>query len=368
MSRIFPKPVLAIALAAAFQLAGAEDSTWVSLLKDGIPNNWTGFFQKLGVGGANETWKMTPEGWLHVDIKVDYNTSGFGHLFYTKRKLSYYMVRAEYKFPANTYGPNWAQGWNRENNGLMLHSQDPATMNGKDFPTSIEVQLLGKNNEQNGGMKSQGFKYATTANMCSPSTFVAYNGNADYKEHCTAATYPAAWKNTEIPWDAAESWSDVTVRVLADSLIQHFIHGIKVMEYTKIRLDNGTPLKEGYLSIQAEGTSTLFRKIEVLDLVGCMDSTKPAYRTYFVKNDPLACNTTGAIPRTQGEAGPALAREGSLLAVQGSGVSIAEVRRADGSQVGIKPGARSFAPDRAGVYLVTIRSAAGISVRKAAWY
>ena len=34
------------------------------------------------------------------------------------------------------------------------------------------------------------------------------------------------------------------------------------------------------------------RVSEVLDLVGCMDKGKPAYRSYFVKNDPAACNTT----------------------------------------------------------------------------
>jgi hypothetical protein len=43
---------------------------------------------------------------------------------------------------------------------------------------------------------------------------------------CHHANYPAAWKNREIPWEDKEGWSDATVRVLADSLFQHFIHGI----------------------------------------------------------------------------------------------------------------------------------------------
>lgn len=177
-----------------------EDSAWVSLIGKDL-SDWTGYFQKLGIGGANNTWKITPEGWLSVDIQVDYAQSGFGHLFYTKRKFSHYLVRAEYRFPSNSYGPGWGMGWNRENNGLMLHSQDPKTMNVKDFPDCIEVQLLGKNNEQNGHLKSQGFKYASTANMCSPGTFIAYNGNANFTTHCTPSTYPAAWKNADIPWE-----------------------------------------------------------------------------------------------------------------------------------------------------------------------
>ncbi|HLP43079.1 MAG TPA: DUF1080 domain-containing protein [Fibrobacteria bacterium] len=281
---------------AAFSARGvrAEDTAWVSLVKGQHLTGWTPYFQKLGLKNQDSTFKITPQGTLLVDINLDYNTSGFGHLFYTARKFSYYLVRAVYRFPSTGYGPNWKMNWNHQNNGLMIHSQDPATMKGKDFPNSIEVQLLGKLNEQNGELKSQGFKYATTANMCSPGSFVAFKDNNNYTEHCTAAQYPAAWKNTEIPWEDPAGWSDVTVRTLGDSLMQHYIHGVKVFEYSKLRLDNGQPLKDGYLSIQAEGTSTEFKSIEVLDLVGCMDSSKPAYRTYFVKHDPAACNNVSA--------------------------------------------------------------------------
>lgn len=362
--------MIVMSLAAAFcaTTARAEDSAWVNLLANGL-TDWKSYFQKTSATAAN-TWKMTPEGWLHVDIQVNFSESGFGHLFYTKRKLSYYLVRAEYRFPANTFGPGWGQGWNRENNGLMLHSQDPATMNGKDFPTSIEVQLLGKNNEQNGELKSQGFKYATTANMCSPGTFVAYNGNQNYTTHCTAATYPAAWKNTEIPWDAAGGWSDVTVRVLADSLIQHFIHGVKVMEYTKVRLEGGqTPLKEGYLSIQAEGTSTQFRKIEVLDLVGCMDPSKTAYRTYFVKNDPAACNVTGAAAPGRGALGGVRFRvDGSGLAAEGlpAGSARLEILAPDGRVLASGDGREPLAlpGDLSGVFLARVRAPSGAYTAK----
>jgi hypothetical protein len=254
----------------------------------------------------------------------------------------------------------------------MLHSQDPATMGGKDFPNSIEVQLLGKNNEQNGELKSQGFKYATTANMCSPGTFVAYNGNQNYTTHCTAATYPAAWKNTEIPWDAAGGWSDVTVRVLADSLVQHFIHGQKVMEYSKLRLDGGTALKDGYLSVQAEGTSTLFRKIEILELVGCMDQTKPAYRSYFVKNDVAACNATGvAAPGGGTLEGVRFRVRGNSLAAEGlpagtAGSARLEILSPDGRVLAAGNGDRSLAlpRDLAGVFLARVRAPSGAFTAK----
>lgn len=364
MKRPFAMGAGALCALLGISHAQTEDSAWVNLLADGL-TGWTGYFQKLGVGGAPETWKITPEGWLHVDIQVNYNTSGYGHLFWTKRTLSYYLVRAEYRFPANTYGPNWAQGWNRENNGLMLHSQAPNTMNGKDFPTSIEVQLLGKNNEQNGHLKSQGFKYATSANLCTPSTFVAYNGNADYKEHCTAATYPNAWKNTDIPFEDPAGWSDVTVRVLADSLVQHFIHGTKVLEYTRIRLDNGTPLKEGYLSVQAEGTSTQFRKLEILDLVGCMDRNSPAYRSYFVKHNAAACVGT-AIGGNARETAATLAVKlrGNALVLDGlpAGSSRVEFLSTDGKVLATVAGAASVDLPKGlpAFFLARILTSAGI--------
>lgn len=354
-------------LAASIPLAasGAEDSAWVSLLNGKNLEGWTPYFQKYGLNNQDSTFKVTAEGYLHVDIKLDYNQSGFGHLFYTRRKLSYYMVRCEYRFPANTYGPNWAMGWNRENNGLMIHSQEPSTMNGKDFPTSIEVQLLGRNNEQNGGEKAKGFKYATSANMCSPGTLVAFKGNNNYDPHCTAAQYPDAWKNTEIPWEDPAGWSDVTVRVLADSLVQHFIHGVKVFEYSRIRQDNGTPLKEGYLSVQAEGTSTLFRNLEILDLAGCMDKANPAYRSYFVKNDPAACATVSAGPhgrvRGLGQDYRAVLRGGGI-ALEGPGEFTARAHALDGRILAERrgPGLLALPPGTAGMVLVRITGPSGV--------
>ncbi len=284
---------LALAVLAESAVAQAEDTAWVKMFNGKDLEGWTHFWQKKGISNPNNMFRVTNDGLFEVNITENFADVGYGHSFYTKEKLSYYIVRAEYRFPDNKYGPGWGQGWNMENNGLMLHSQAPETMNDKEFPESIEVQLLGKNNEQNGHLKDQGFKYATTANLCTPDTYVAYNGNDKYTAHCTAAQYPNAWKNTEIPFDLPDGWTDVTVRVLADSLVQHFIHGQKVFEYTKLRKDNGQPLKEGFLSIQAEGTNTQFRKLDYVSLIGCMTQGNSKYKSYFVKHDPGACATTG---------------------------------------------------------------------------
>jgi hypothetical protein len=51
----------------------------------------------------------------------------------------------------------------------------------------------------------------------------------------------------------------------------------------------GTTLKEGYIALQAESHPIDFRKIELLNLCGCMDPKAKNYRSYFVKEDNQSC-------------------------------------------------------------------------------
>jgi hypothetical protein len=92
------------------------------------------------------------------------------------------------------------------------------------------------------------------------------------------------------------------VIVHGDELIQHVVEEQVVMEYSKpqmgggaasptdpaIKVD-GTPMTSGFISIQAETAETDFKKIELLNLVGCMDPKASNYKAYFVKADPRAC-------------------------------------------------------------------------------
>lgn len=287
-----------LGLAAALLLGAvgvqAEDSAWVSIIpKTAALEDWTVRFTGKPVGQNTDTvFRLSPEGYLWVNLHTSYSRTGFGHLYYTKRKLSYYMVRAEYHFTAEKSASGFAT-WTNQNNGLMIHSPEPAAVTG-DWPNSIEVQLLGpKNTNESGVVPSSTWPVGKTANMCiaGDAFYVNYNGNNNYTPHCTPANYPDAWKGTRIPWEG--DWADVTVRALADSLVQHYIRGQKVFEISKIRLkSSGAPVKEGYLAIQAEGTPTLFRKLEILDLEGCMDKSKSAFRSYFVKSKAGACEAT----------------------------------------------------------------------------
>lgn len=362
--------LMALATLAAFHSVRAEDSAWVSMLNGKNLDGWTSYFSgpklRNKLVNPDSTFKITPEGWLFADIHLNYDSTRVGHLFYTKRKFSYYMVRGVYRYTTKVLGPGWTGADNIQNNGFMIHCAAPAEQT-QDFPPSVEVQLVGTANTFfNRDLVSQGWKYGTSMNLCANGITANLDGR-DVSSNCHHANYPAAWKNTETPWEDKDGWSDATVRVLSDSLFQHYIHGAKVHEYTRVRR-GGQPLKEGYVAVQAEGSSTQFKTLEYLDLVGCMDQSKPAYRSYFVKNDAQACNSTGIASAFPAHDGVLLAREGRMLVARGLGVSIAEVRRLDGSRVALSAGALAFSPDRPGIYLVSLRTSEGIRVQKAGWY
>jgi hypothetical protein len=51
----------------------------------------------------------------------------------------------------------------------------------------------------------------------------------------------------------------------------------------------GKPITGGSISLQAETAEIDFRKVEILNLEGCMDPKSKSYRPYFIKHDPAAC-------------------------------------------------------------------------------
>jgi hypothetical protein len=200
----------------------------------------------------------------------------FGHLFYNQ-KYSYYKLRVTYRFVGEQVegGPGWAF----RNNGLMLHSQSANSMlKDQNFPISIEAQLLGGSGEGE----------RTTANLCTPGTNVVMDGKL-VTQHCinsTSKTYHG------------DVWVDAEFVVLGEEQVIHIVEEDTVLVYEKPQIGGGSVdnfaqelkvdgklLNEGYIAIQAESHPTEFRKIEVLELVGCMDPKAKNYRSYFVKGD-----------------------------------------------------------------------------------
>ena len=261
---------------------GIVADDWIQLFNGKDLTDWTIKFAKHDVGeNFNDTFRVE-DGLLKVRYdKWPAFNGEFGHIFY-RQAFAYYLLAAEYRFVGQqvTGGPSWAI----RNNGLMLHSPDPKTMmKDQDFPISIEVQLLG------------GFgdgKPRTTVNLCTPGSNVVLNGKL-HTAHCT--------NSTSKTYDG-DQWVRVEVEVRGDESIRHMIDGVTVLEYTKpqmgggavapvdpaVKID-GTPLTGGYISIQAETAPADFRKIEVLNLEGCMDPKASNFKSYFVKSNPQMC-------------------------------------------------------------------------------
>jgi len=279
---------LAVGFAAPAATARQGDSSrkdWLQLFNGRDLSDWSIKFARHDLGeNVNDTFRVE-DGLLKVRYdKWKAFDREFGHIFY-KQPFSYYLLAAEYRFVGEQVtgaGPSLA--WAKRNNGLMLHCPDPKTMlKDQDFPISIEVQLLG-------GL-SDG-KPRSTANVCTPGTNIVMNGQL-HTPHCT--------NSTSKTYDG-DQWVRVEVLVHGDELIRHMIDGQTVLEYTrpqigggsasptdpKVKVD-GTPLTGGYISLQAETAPADFRKVELLNLEGCMDPKARNYKTYVVRSAPNAC-------------------------------------------------------------------------------
>jgi hypothetical protein len=88
--------------------------------------------------------------------------------------------------------------------------------------------------------------------------------------------------------------------VLGSERITHYVEGKPVLTYTKPQLGGeakspefarraGELVGEGYIALQAESHPTQFRKVELLNLVGCTDKKASNYKSYFVKADNSLC-------------------------------------------------------------------------------
>lgn len=260
----------------------ADVEEWISLFNGRDLQGWTPKIAAHEVGvNFGETFRVA-DGMLSVRYDAyDQFDEQFGHLFYDQ-PFSHYRLIVEYRFVGDQQpgAPSWAL----RNSGAMLHSQDPNTMpRDQDFPISVEMQFLG-------GL-SDG-EPRPTGNMCSPGTEIDFEGEMA-ASHCinsTSETYDG------------DQWVRAEAVVLGDSILLHIINGDTVLQYTKPRIGgrvvdgfdpevkrDGTPLREGYISLQSEGHAIDFRRVELLDLEGCMDPESPRYRRHYIASKPAAC-------------------------------------------------------------------------------
>lgn len=230
---------------------------WVTLFNGKDLTGWTPKIRYCDLGENFENTYRVEDGLLKVRYEgAGYSKFGerFGHLFF-KDSFSNYRLRIEYRFVGEQC--NEGPGWATRNSGVMVHGQDPATMEkDQDFPVSIEVQMLGGNGQD----------ARTTSNLCTPGTNVVMNGELKL-QHCinsTSKTYHG------------EQWVTAETEVHNSEIIRHLIDGEVVLEYNEPQLDkrdasaqrlikgDNLLIKGGTISLQSESHPIDFRKVEIM--------------------------------------------------------------------------------------------------------
>ncbi|MEJ7738605.1 MAG: DUF1080 domain-containing protein [Chitinophagaceae bacterium] len=265
---------------------------WVSIFNG---RDLTGWDIKIKDHPLNENYKNT----FRIEdsmIRVSYSdykkfNNKFGHLF-TQAPYSYYKLKLEYRFVGNNVAD--APEHCIENSGIMLHSQSAKSMElHQDFPVSLEFLLLSGNRKD----------AIPTGSVVTLGTFIDYNGKPN-TEHIIKSNSKTYFKN---------EWVSGVAEVYGDSLVRHIINDDTVLIYTQPKIGDGfvagmstwtfahimdstvwlnkanTPLKEGYIALQAESQPIDFRKIELLNLVGCTDQKANNYKDYYIKSDNSQC-------------------------------------------------------------------------------
>lgn len=229
--------LLAVAVCCSF----AEKEKWISLFNGKNLDGW--IVKVVGEEAGKDAGKIftVKDGVLNVSYD-GYDEFGgrFGHIFIDQPFTNYHF-RCEYRFIGEqTKG---GAGWAYANSGAMLSGQDPRTMGLKqDFPNSLEFQFLAQDKS---GKRN-------TGSLCTPGTYVDIDGKT-VKQHVVQSTGVALPMGE---WVKAEA-------IVKDGKFQHLINGKVVMEYTNPKLDDGTPVTFGWISLQAESHPCQFRKIEI---------------------------------------------------------------------------------------------------------
>jgi hypothetical protein len=271
--------LILVLLLTNFSCEKNADPKWIELFNG---KDLTGWRPKITGYALDENFGNTfrvENGVIKVSYdKYDSFNERFGHLFY-ERPFSEYIFSMEYRFIGDQVkgGPDWAL----RNSGVMIHGQDPQTMQkDQDFPISIEVQLLGGDGEHP----------RTTANLCTPGTQIVMEGK-EVTDHCISSHSETFH---------GEQWVKLDILVLGDSTITHYINGVEVMHYEKPAIGGGAVsnydpavkrdgqlLHGGSISLQSESHPVEFRNIRVMDLSRWQHDTKALekIKTEFLVKD-----------------------------------------------------------------------------------
>jgi hypothetical protein len=254
----------------------------VSLFNRRNLDNWIPKIRGYRTGVNHARTFRVVDGLLTVSYdRYDEFEDRFGHLFF-KIPFSHYRLRVEYRFIGEQVAG--APSWARRNSGVMVHAQPPETMTvDQDFPISLEVQFLGGLGDGNA---------RPTGNVCTPGTRILYAGQPD-ATHCITATAPTI---------DGDTWVTAEVLVNGGERVVHSINGLPVIDYGDVTYGGGNvssyrpdakpdgePLATGYIALQSESHPIQFRRVELLNLKGCMDPEATNYQDYYLAPEPREC-------------------------------------------------------------------------------
>lgn len=244
-------------LIAASGFVSAEEAPWTSIFNGKDLTGWTPKIRGCEAGDNFKNTFRVADGVLKVDYSnYEQWDNRYGHLFYEK-KFSHYRLRLEYRFTGEQM--KGGAGWALRNSGIMIHSESPKTMElEQDFPTSLEVQLLGGNGKDE----------RPTGNLCTPGTRVMMDEKLT-TDHCI---------NSKSKTYHGDQWVKIEVEVHGNELIKHIVNGEEVISYSKPQLTSeahsqalskvsgDVMLSDGYFCLQSESHPVEFRKIEIQEL------------------------------------------------------------------------------------------------------
>jgi hypothetical protein len=169
-------------------------------------------------------------------------------------------------------------------------------------------------------------------NLCTPGTafYTTPTGGSVNTTHCIPS-------RQGLPRAATLSWQKVSALVLGDSLHRFFTGsggtdsaltyyrpvywaGSIVNPPTGVPA-NGTRLTGGYITIQGESAPYRFRRIDVLNLEGCMTPGDLNHKSYLIKHDSTACAGATGIRGTS----PQEARQAAPLTFVGNSIRLGGV-------------------------------------------
>lgn len=385
-SAALPRRLALFALHALFgsaAFAGPADSAWIPLFNKADTSLATNWDIKISSRALNVdplgTFRRVISGsdtLLEVSV-ANYTTfnNQFGHIGYKIRPFNYFIVRVEHQFYGNQAAGNPGT-WALQNNGIMHHSQSAASMGlNQNFPVSMEAQLLGPGNT--------GSDNNSTMNLCTPGTsfYTTPTGGTQTNTHCNSAA------TLDRSAGLAPSWITTSVYALSDSIIRYYVgaslaytfyrpvqyNGDNQVSGHTVTITNGTPIKGGYLLFQSESHGTRFRRIEVLNLEGCMTPSDLNYKTYFVKHDTAACGLpAGVLSREDVRGASPMTFIGNSVKVGGQGMVTLEVFDVRGARVARHAAQAPFqwTPDvkQAGMHVLRAITPKGTYTEKAALF